>query len=121
MKDNYERKQYNVGNRNEMRYNNLDNKMSSYTCQCSKVCAKLYEHPNFEGDELPIPESIVPKVKDFYAGWNDRVSSVKVTSGCRFVAYDNHEFEKQLHDTTEDIAKLDPDNKITSFHCTCLA
>ena len=63
-------------------------RMTSYTCFCGNLCARLYEHSDFKGDYLPIGGGEVFNVRTkFTEKWNDKVSSIKVESNCVFTPY----------------------------------
>ncbi len=48
-----------------------------------------HEHANFGGARLPLGPGEYPFVGE---GWNDRISAISCTPGCRIVAYEHANF-----------------------------
>jgi len=111
-------------------------RMTSYTCFCGNLCARLYEHPDFEGDYLPIGEGDVSDVRTkFTKKWNDKVSSIKVESNCVFKPYRDPDYEprtdkgfrlKGENKRIDALGKykkkqrtVDFEDKITGWKCHC--
>ena len=104
---------YNDGNNDEM---------TGWTCHCSKICAVFYWDKNYQGDQLPIPEGDVRNMKDTqYNKWNDKISSIKVKSGCRLNAYKDDGYKKTLFENYTGSWGGDggASDEITSWTCHC--
>lgn len=57
-----------------------------------QYCAVMFEHPSFSGRALSMqPGEAIYNFADLYA-WNDVVSSVKVTPGCRLTTYQHSRY-----------------------------
>ena len=98
-----------------------NDEMSGWTCYCSKICAVLYWDKNYKGDQLPIPEGSHSNIKNTaYNKWNDKISSIKVRSGCRLKAYENDSWEKYMWEETGSWNGSGYGNdKITGWKCSC--
>jgi len=102
-----------------------NDEMTSYSCHCSKVCAILYRKELDDddgGDQLPIPEGWVTKVKDTYKKWNDAAKSIYVAPNCKLQGFNNDGFREDLG-FSELTGKHNLENsqrgKLTSWKCSC--
>ena len=83
------------------------------------VCAKLYEHDQYNGWVEAVKETSNGHV--LHRNRNDKVSSVKVTPGCTLKAYRHINLESLLFTATSDMNYVGHQNNdhMTSFSCTC--
>ena len=82
-------------------------------------CAKLYEHGNFGGWEHDVSETSHGSLVQ--NGKNEKVSSIKVQSGCTFKGYHHGGLNDLMFIVTSDKSYVGNANndKMTSFSCRC--
>jgi hypothetical protein len=79
----------------------------------------LYEDSNYRGDKVKIHKD--EKLEFVGNHMNDRISSIKVPSGCKLVAFEDADFRghKQVFRSSADYVGNRTNDSISSAKCKC--